>query len=70
MRQSDGKSLTTRYATMRVRMVRPGYIGIQISAMEYVMAVSEANELIAMINRAKHDGVTDGRTTDDPKSHC
>jgi hypothetical protein len=38
-------------------MVRSGYIGIQIGSTEYVMPVSEANELIGMINRTQHEGV-------------
>lgn len=48
---------TARYQK-RVRMVRPGYIGISIGEhdIEYVMPVSEANDLIGLINRAKHDG--------------
>lgn len=42
----------------RVRMVRPGYLGVMISAQgpEYVMPVSEANDLVGLIYRAKHDG--------------
>jgi hypothetical protein len=44
-------------------MVRSGYIGIQIGSTEYVMPVSQANELIGMINRTQHEGVE--RQTDD-----
>lgn len=42
----------------RVRLVRPGYLGIMISAQgpEYVMPISEANDLVGLIYRAKHDG--------------
>jgi hypothetical protein len=47
------------FPAMRARMVRPGEIGITISETEYVMPVSQANELIGVILRAKHDGVED-----------
>jgi hypothetical protein len=51
------------FPDMRTRMVRSGYIGIQIGFTEYVMPVSQANELIGMINRTQHEGVE--RQTDD-----
>lgn len=43
--------------TKQARMVRDGHIGITISGTEYVMPISEAWELIALIYRATHDGV-------------
>jgi hypothetical protein len=38
------------FPTMRVQMVRPGYVGIQIDdTTEYVMPLSDAADLIGMI---------------------
>jgi hypothetical protein len=47
---------TTNRHTKRVRLVRPGYIGITIGehGTEYVMSISEANDLIGLIYHAKH----------------
>lgn len=57
---ADSKT-TAGFPGKRVRMVRPGYLGIMISSQgpEYVMPISEVNDLIGMIYRAKHDGESD-----------
>lgn len=56
--------VTRSFPGMCVRIVRPNATGIQISSLgpEYVMPIAEANELIGMINRAKHDGAQDAES--------
>ena len=42
--------------TKRVRRLPDGEIGITIGDTEYAMPASEANELVGMINRVRHEG--------------
>ena len=40
---------------MRVRWLSDKELGVTISGTEYGMRVCEANELVGLINRARHD---------------
>ena len=65
---TSAENQTTRvFPGMRARMLRPGFVGILISATEYVMPLSEANELMCMINAARHSAIEAERATEDDR---
>ena len=68
MQDANAKPETTAaFPGKRARMIRPGAIGITISATEYVMPLSEANELMCMINSARHAAIEAEREADDDR---
>lgn len=44
----------TRFPAMRVRRFPDNEVGIRISGTEYIMPIATANELVGMINAARH----------------
>jgi hypothetical protein len=56
--QTAGRLIHAGRHTKRVRVIRAGEIGISIGSTEYCMPISEANELIGLINAAKHSEAT------------